>query len=109
MDKIIQISSTADNKDLLESLANDLIARKLIACAQIMGPIKSIYRWKGKVENTEEWLIIMKSRASLYPAVEQRIRVQHPYEVPEITAVDVTAVLPDYSRWILDETKEHVE
>lgn len=105
MEKIIQIVTTADNRDIIENIGRDLVEKRLIACAQIIGPIQSIYRWKGTVENTDEWLLLMKSKASLYPAIEEEIRRQHPYELPEIIATNIDAGLAGYMDWVAGETK----
>jgi periplasmic divalent cation tolerance protein len=106
MDKIIQIITTADDKRIIEKIGRDLVERKLVACAQILGPIQSIYRWKGAVEDASEWLLLMKSKASLYPAIEEEIRQQHPYELPEIIAINIDEGLADYLGWVAGETKE---
>ncbi len=105
MEKTIQIATTADKKDIIEKIGRDLVEKRLVACAQISGPIRSIYRWKGVVEDTEEWLLIMKSKASLYPRIEEEIRRQHPYELPEITATSIEGGLAGYIDWIMDETQ----
>jgi periplasmic divalent cation tolerance protein len=89
MEKIIQITTTADNRNIIENIGKDLVEKRLIACAQILGPIQSIYRWKGNVEDANEWLLLMKSKASLYPAIEEEIRRQHPYELPEIIVTNI--------------------
>jgi periplasmic divalent cation tolerance protein len=105
MEKIIQIITTADDRSIIEKIGRDLVEKKLIACAQILGPIQSIYRWKGAVENTNEWLLLMKSKASLYPAVEEEIQRQHPYELPEIIVINIDEGLADYLGWVASETK----
>ncbi len=104
MESIITITTTTDNREALEKIGRDLLEERLIACIQIVGPIKSIYWWKGKLEENGEWLGIMKSRESLYPEVEARIRRLHSYEVPEIVAFSVERVLPSYGKWVLCET-----
>lgn len=106
MQRIIQVSTTADNKGVVEQIGLSLVGKKLIACAQITGPIRSTYTWKGIIENTDEWLLTMKTRASLYPVVEREIRNQHPYEVPEIIAIEISMLSPDYLEWVLNETIE---
>jgi periplasmic divalent cation tolerance protein len=105
MEKIIQIISAADNRDIIEKIGRDLVEKRLVACAQILGPIQSIYRWKGNVENANEWLLLMKSKASLYPAIEEEIRQQHPYELPEIIATNIDNGLAGYMDWVAGETK----
>lgn len=104
MEKMIQIVTTGDSREIIEKIGKDLVEKKLIACAQILGPIKSIYRWKEGVENTSEWILLMKSKASLYPVIEQEIRQQHPYELPEIIATNIDAGLAEYMDWLGNET-----
>lgn len=105
MEKVVQITTTADNRDVIEKIGRGLVEKKLVACAQIIGPIQSIYWWKGAVENAHEWLLLMKSKASLYPAIEKEIRLQHPYELPEIIAINIDKGLADYMDWVVSETK----
>jgi len=104
MEPIITITTTSDDREALEKIGRHLLTKRLIACVQIVGPIKSLYWWKGAVEETSEWLAIMKSRKSLYVQVEAEVRSLHSYEVPEITAVELSNVLPDYDKWVRTET-----
>jgi periplasmic divalent cation tolerance protein len=104
MEKALHITTTADKKEVAERIGKSLVEKRLASCAQIMGPMKSIYWWKGKVEEAEEWLCVIKSRSSLYKEVEREIRRLHPYELPEIVAVRIDGGLPAYMKWILDET-----
>ncbi|MDD3844895.1 MAG: divalent-cation tolerance protein CutA [Syntrophorhabdaceae bacterium] len=105
MPDIIQIVTTIDNREAAERLGRHLIDERLVACCQILGPIRSIYRWKGNVEETDEWCCVMKTRPSLYRQAEEAIRNLHPYEVPEIIAMTVNNALPDYARWVEAETR----
>ncbi len=104
MEPIISITTTTDNRGTLETMGRSLVARRLVACVQIIGPVKSIYWWKEKVEETEEWLMIMKTRKSLYAQVESEIRALHPYELPEIVSFETSALLPAYADWVRKET-----
>jgi len=105
MGKTIQIITTIDKKGIIEKIGRDLVEKRLVACAQILGPIRSIYRWKGVVEDADEWFLIMKSKASLYPRIEEEIRREHPYELPEITVTSIEGGLAGYIDWIMDETQ----
>ncbi len=105
MEPIISITTTTDKRDVLEEMGRSLLAKRLVACVQIVGPIKSIYGWKDKVEEAEEWLGIMKTRKSLYPLVEEEILALHTYELPEIIALDASNLLPPYRAWVLKETR----
>lgn len=104
MEPIITITTTADSREVLEKIGRHLLAERLIACIQVVGPIKSLYWWRGNIEEADEFLGIMKSRKSLYAQVETAIRSLHPYEVPEIVAVELMGVLPAYDKWVRDET-----
>jgi periplasmic divalent cation tolerance protein len=109
MEPIIAITTTADSREVLEKMGRHLLTERLIACIQVVGPIKSLYWWKGNIEEADEWLGIMKSRKSLYRQVEAEIRGLHTYEVPEIVTVELSGVLPAYGDWVLNETRADSE
>ena len=103
MEGFIQVTTTTEKKEDAERIARSLVETRLAACVQIVGPIESIYRWKGRIETTGEWLCLIKSRRDNYGAVEETIRSLHPYEVPEIVAVPFTAGSRDYLGWLRNE------
>ncbi len=105
MEPIISITTTTDKRAVLEEIGRSLLAKRLVACIQIVGPVKSIYWWKDKVEEAEEWLGIMKTRKSLYARVEEEIRTLHTYELPEIVGFEASNLLPPYRAWVLKETR----
>ena len=76
------------------------LSKKLVACIQIVGPVRSVYWWKGRIEEADEWMGIMKTRRELWPAVEREIKALHPYKVPQIEAVEATEVFGAYERWL---------
>jgi periplasmic divalent cation tolerance protein len=98
--KYIQVVTTISCKVGAEKIAKFLINKRLAACIQILGPIKSIYRWKGKIEIAKEWVCVIKTRTSLYKKVEAAIKKIHPYEVPEIISVPIALASKDYLKWI---------
>jgi periplasmic divalent cation tolerance protein len=98
--KYIQMVTTISGKVGAEKIAKSLINKRLAACVQIAGPIKSIYRWKGKIETAKEWVCVIKTRKNLYEKVEATIKKIHPYEIPEIIAVPIAAANKDYLKWI---------
>ncbi len=100
MTEHIQVLTTTDKRDDAIAIANSLVQQRLAACVQILGPITSIYRWKGKVEMAEEWQCWAKSRHDRYVDIEQAIRKIHPYEEPEILAIPITAASASYLAWI---------
>ncbi|MCX7856599.1 MAG: divalent-cation tolerance protein CutA [Deltaproteobacteria bacterium] len=101
----IQITTTADKKQVLEEIAKKLLEERLIGCAQIIGPVKSIYWWEGKIVEEEEFLCFMKTKAELFDAVKDMIKDLHPYEVPEIIGIKAEMVSRDYELWLENETK----
>lgn len=105
MTDYIQVSTTTEKKDDAEMIAREVVERRLAACAQVVGPIGSTYWWKEKIEETQEWLCIMKSRNALYHELEKAIKGIHPYEVPEIVALPIVAGSEDYLDWLNQEVK----
>ena len=87
-----------------EALAAQLIERRVAACVNILSPCRSIYRWRGEVQRDEEHPMLIKTTLERYAALEQAIRAGHPYELPEIVAVPIERGLPEYLRWIAEET-----
>jgi periplasmic divalent cation tolerance protein len=104
MDKIIQIVTTGDNRDLMEGIGRSIVERRLASCAQISGPIRSIYWWKGKIEEAPEWVCTLKTTSALYTKVEDMIKELHPYELPEIIAINAEKASPAYADWVRIET-----
>ncbi|HCT75943.1 MAG TPA: divalent-cation tolerance protein CutA [Micromonosporaceae bacterium] len=86
------------------SLARNAVAERLAACAQVGGPIRSVYHWQGAIEEADEWMVSYKTRLSLYPELEQYINEHHSYEVPEIVCIPLTAANSAYLSWIFTET-----
>jgi periplasmic divalent cation tolerance protein len=103
MKYFLQITTTTETKEQAQTIAKYLVEEKLAACVQIVGPITSIYRWKGKVENAKEWLCLIKTRDDLYNKVEAAIKSLHPYETPEIIVVSIVKGSKEYLNWINDE------
>ena len=101
----IQLSTTTESREDAEKIAEDVLEKRLAACVQIIGPITSLYRWKGKMEKEREWLCVMKTRAALYDSLEKAIKGLHPYEEPEILALPVTAGSRGYLDWLDKELK----
>ena len=100
----IQVFTTVEKREDAERIASTVVQHRVAACAQIVGPIHSIYWWKGIMEKAEEWLCVMKTRQDLFPALEKAIKSAHPYEVPEIVALPIVAGSKSYLDWIGEET-----
>jgi periplasmic divalent cation tolerance protein len=87
-----------------QALAHALVERRLAACVNIGTQVDSLYHWRGQIETAREVPVFIKTRASRYAALEAGIREHHPYELPEIVAVPISAALPEYLDWIDAET-----
>ena len=99
-DQYIQIQTTVAKKSDAEKIAKMLLENKLSACIQIVGPMTSIYHWKGKIEKSQEWLCLIKSKKSHFKKIEQAIKKIHPYETPEIIATPIVDGSREYLKWM---------
>jgi len=90
-----------------EELAHALIESRAAACVNVLAPCRSIYRWQGAVETATEIPLLIKTTRAAYPQVEEIVRVQHPYAVPELIAIPITHGLPAYLDWLATETQKH--
>lgn len=79
-----------------------LIEKQLAACVNLMPGVESVYRWQGKVESASEVLAVFKTSAAVFPAFERELARLHPYEVPEIIAMEPVAVGESYGSWLLE-------
>jgi periplasmic divalent cation tolerance protein len=91
---------TVASKPEGEKIAQTLLKERLIACANIVGPVSSHFHWSGKIDCAEEFLMIMKSRAGLFGELEQRVKALHSYEVPEVIAVSLVDGSKAYFDWM---------
>jgi periplasmic divalent cation tolerance protein len=78
-----------------------LVDEQIIACGTILPGARSIYRWKAAIEDSEEAVVLLKTSAERFPGLEERLRAIHPYETPEIVALDPAAVSKDYAEWVI--------
>jgi periplasmic divalent cation tolerance protein len=102
MGPYIVVTTTVDSEEGARELGKRLVESYLAACVQVVGPISSTYRWKGRVETAQEWLCLVKTRQDLYDRVEAAIGEEHPYEVPEIVALAISQGSKDYLSWLDD-------
>ncbi|MEJ5367321.1 MAG: divalent-cation tolerance protein CutA [Bryobacteraceae bacterium] len=104
-DKIV-VSITCGSAEEARRLARLLVEERLAACVQVLPSVRSVYRWRGAVEESEEWLLLIKTRRGLFEQLRRRIRAAHSYELPEILACPVVDGEPDYLAWIDAEVPE---
>ncbi|KAL7068522.1 putative CutA1 divalent ion tolerance protein [Cryptosporidium serpentis] len=102
VNKVVIVLVSAKSNEEAESISSKLVAEELCACASIIQPVKSIYRWKGEVLKSDEVIIIIKTSKNLISTLTERIKELHSYDVPEIIATVVTDGNKDYLEWVLD-------
>ncbi|WP_337842286.1 divalent-cation tolerance protein CutA [Rheinheimera sp.] len=88
-----------------EQISHDLLQRRLIACANLLPPVRSVYNWQEKIEQTQEIPLLLKARKQDYVQIEQAILALHPYQVPEIIALPVESALASYQTWLYEVTE----
>src|SRR5438132_397991 len=98
-DKIV-VLTTCDSEKRAEKLARHLIDQQLAACVNILPKARSIYRWEGKVEDSPEWLLLIKSRRDLFAALRAEIGKVHTYDTPEVIALQVVDGSEAYLGWL---------
>jgi periplasmic divalent cation tolerance protein len=101
----ILVLTSLPDVEAARRIARELVEARLAACVQIGAPVESLYHWQGRLETATEIPLAIKARRDAFPALSQAIRERHPYELPEIVAVDLIDALPAYLRWIEDETR----
>ncbi|MBS0229540.1 MAG: divalent-cation tolerance protein CutA [Proteobacteria bacterium] len=85
-----------------ERIAAALVEEHLAACVTIVPGLRSVYRWQGAIERADEHLLLIKTTADAYPALQARLQTLHPHELPELLAVEAVDGLPAYLQWVAD-------
>ena len=98
MENAMVVLCTFPDIDQARQIGAALVERQVAACVNLLPGVESIYRWEGKVEQASEVLALIKT--TRYPDLETAIRELHPYQVPEIIALPITAGLPAYLQWL---------
>lgn len=100
----VMIVSNCPDKAVAEKIAMILVEQRLAACVQIGPPVTSIYRWKGKLERSQEIGLLAKTSLQMRDKAISKIRELHPFEVPEILSIPIDTGLPEYLQWVQAET-----
>ena len=95
------VFTTFANAEDAARAVRTLVEEKVAACGTILPGARSIYRWKDAIEDTGESLVLLKTSVERFPDLERRLRAIHPYETPEIVALDPAAVSSDYADWVI--------
>jgi periplasmic divalent cation tolerance protein len=96
------VLSTAGTKEEAQKIAHALVEQQLAACVNIVPQMQSVYRWQGKVEEAEEFLLLIKTSAERFAKVSAALRELHSYEVPECVSVAIDDGSADYLKWLAE-------
>ncbi len=96
----IVVFVTAKNKAEAQKIARGLLDAKLIACANILDGVQSMFWWQGKIDRAAETLLVLKTKRSLFKKVVAKVKALHSYETPEVIALPVIEGSSDYLKWI---------
>jgi periplasmic divalent cation tolerance protein len=102
-DKIIVLSTCGSSDEAL-GIARALVDARVAACVNILPSVRSVYRWKGALEDSAEVMLVIKTRRDLFPRLQVELRKAHSYEVPEAVAIPIVDGLEAYLNWIDQET-----
>lgn len=106
MSDVLILETTVASVDDARILADAVVAERLAACAQIVGPIESVYWWEGAVTGAREWFVRCKTTRARSETLVRRLRELHPYEVPEIVLLEPADVDGPYAAWVRDSVAE---
>ncbi|GAA1630844.1 divalent-cation tolerance protein CutA [Nonomuraea maheshkhaliensis] len=101
----MQVMTTVPSAEEGAALAHSITSQRLAAGVQIIGPIRSLYWWRGALRDEQEWQLVIKTTHALLVALEHHIKTNHSYETPEIIATEIAAGSADYLDWISAETQ----
>ena len=104
-DECVVVLTTTDSAEAADELAHGIVDARLGACAQIVGPIRSVYRWEGSVQVEQEWQCLVKTTAERLDELTAYIKAHHSYDVPEIIATPIIGGSAQYLSWVRDDTK----
>ncbi len=99
MDALLCLTACPDT-DSAVRIADALVEERLAACVNVIPGLRSVYHWQGEVERADEVLLLIKTTRAAFPALQQRLQALHPYELPELIAVEPADGLPAYLEWV---------
>jgi len=104
--EVVEVIVTGNDAEWMGRFVGSLVKDRIIACGNVSGPIRSIYRWHGNIEDQAEVRATLHTRAAQVPAIIERANKEHAYEVPCVIAMPIAAGNPAYLAWIISETDE---
>lgn len=99
------VITTTDSAEAADELGRGIVDARLGACVQIVGPIRSIYRWEGEVHNEREWQCWIKTSVDRLDSLTEYITKNHSYDVPEVVVLPIVGGSADYLSWVTSETR----
>jgi periplasmic divalent cation tolerance protein len=105
MNESIVVLITCGSEEEAMKIANALVEEHLAACVNLVSPIRSIYRWEGKIWDEKEWLLIIKTQKQRFEELEKKVKFLHSYSVPEIISLPIVEGSSSYLNWLEEMTK----
>ena len=102
----IMVLVTCGSEEEAVKIARSLVEERLAACVNLVSPVRSIYRWEGKICDEKEWLLIIKTQKNRYEELEKRVKALHSYSVPEIIGLPIIEGASSYLEWLTEMTQK---
>jgi periplasmic divalent cation tolerance protein len=106
MGESIVVLVTCGSEEEATKIANSLVEERIAACVSIISPVRSIYRWEGKILDEKEWVLIIKTQKKRFEELEKKVKSLHSYSVPEIIGLSIVEGSPAYLEWLEEMTKK---
>ena len=103
--QFIVVLITCGSEEEASKIGRSLVEDRLAACVNIVSPIRSLYRWEGKIWDEKEWLLIVKTRSQRFEAMKERVKALHSYSVPEIVSLPILEGDSSYLHWLTEMTR----
>ena len=104
VDAIIVLVTCGSEEEAVK-IAHSLVEERVAACVNLISPVRSIYRWKGKIWDEREWILIIKTQKKRFEELEKKVKSLHSYSVPEIIGLPVVEGAPSYLKWVEEVTE----
>ena len=105
MGESIVVLVTCSSEEEAAKIANLLVEEQLAACVNIISPVRSIYRWEGKIWDEKEWILIIKTQKKRFEELEKKVKSLHSYSVPEVIALPIVEGSASYLKWLKEMTE----
>lgn len=101
----IVVLVTCGSEEEAAKIAQTLVEERLAACVNILSPVRSIYRWEGKIWDEREWMLVIKTQKRRFEELEKKVKSLHSYSVPEVIALHIVEGSAPYLEWLVDMTE----